>query len=198
MRKTLAITLGALLLLGCSQGSKETIVPDESRAPTTSTAATETTAGEAVETTTTGVGIKAPMPTVSQEGFAGKMRVALDIERAMRDQTIKEQNKNGLYLGDYTYDMAEMLYSGFDPRDAKYLNEALNRVGSFGNMSVTVYTTDGKKHQAVVKGEKVLGEVQGKIDALEVTDGLATACHWMTSDTGSAGVGLRGECSESR
>lgn len=184
----LAATIVLLVSAGCSRVEEkaETTKPDRSSTTTVPK-----------ETTTTGAGIKAPMPTIGQEGYAGKMRTALLIETAMRSLTVEAHRLEKLHQGVYTYGFGEMLYSGLDPRSAEHLEEGLYRAGGLGNMSITAINTDGESFLIVSKGERTREIPSGLIDALEITDGLATACHWVTADTGSAGVGVRGECSES-
>ena len=89
-----------------------------------------------------------------------------------------------------------MLYSGFDPRDSSNLAEAITRVGGLGNMSMKVYTVEGATYEVIKDGVVSLDGLKGKIDALEITDGTTTACHWVTADSGTSGVGLRGPCKE--
>lgn len=188
-----------LVLAGCGQSAGKDASLTTRDTPATSSGAPTSNKDSSqvsttLSTTTTVAGIKAPMPTVSQEGFAGKMRVALTIESALRELTLETEKRENLHLGSYTYGMGGMLYSGLDPRDSSNLAEALTRVGGFGNMSVKVYTVEGATYDVVKEGLISLDGVKGKIDALEITDGMATACHWVTADSGTSGIGLRGSC----
>jgi uncharacterized protein YceK len=190
VRNILAATVILLVSAGCSQ------VDTRSEATRQDTVVRPASTTVVRETTTTGAGIKAPMPTIGQEGYAGKMRTALLIETAMRSLALESHRLEQLHQGAYTYGFGEILYSGVDPRSVEYLEEGLYRAGGLGNMSVTVINTDGESFLVVSKGERTKEKPTGKVDALEITDGLATACHWVTADSGTSGIGLRGECSE--
>ena len=199
VRKIFVVASLVLVFAGCSQSpGKDASLPEKDELTGSSVVPTAdgSQTGTSLATTTTVGGFKAPMPTVSQEGFVNKMRVALIIESALRELTLEAEEQKNVHLGGYTYGMSAMLYSGFDPRDSSNLAEAITRVGGLGNMSMKVYTVEGATYEVIKDGVVSLAGLKGKIDALEITDGTTTACHWVTADSGTSGVGLRGPCKE--